>query len=270
MEVNTVQRYNGVLGHYHTNNQSIEVQIMRKFLREQHIRALSINPEASELFSPLNISDSGSLLESSCDDNDRILKLRSIAEYDRLQSDYSINDLVKVLPPMFRKVLTTSEAFKLQAVYAYIYPNINIIHFSQFYTSAKKCIMAGELFSTLSVITAFWPVESFTTIDRELQVGQIKRILKHTMIVSENNNNIHKTHVFCEVHWYMQHSHKGHYGSSAIVCTPITYATSSCSFIPIQRISHQCSYAKLNVTIPPHHSCEQIIVVVPVKSTFYL
>lgn len=132
------ERFNGVLGHYHTNNQSIEIQIMRKFLREQQICAVSIESEVSELFSPLNISDSGSLLESSCDDNDKILKLRSIAEYDRLQSDYSINDLVEVLSPMFRRVLTTSEACKLQAAYAYIYPNINIVHFSQFYTSAKK------------------------------------------------------------------------------------------------------------------------------------
>lgn len=68
------ERYNGVLGRYHTNNQFIEVQIMQKFLREQHVRAVSIEPEASELFSSLNISDSGCLLESSCN-NDKILKL---------------------------------------------------------------------------------------------------------------------------------------------------------------------------------------------------
>ena len=128
----------------------------------------------------------------------------------------------------------------------------------------------GELLSTMSVITAFWPVELLSTIDREPQVGQIKKFLKHTIVVTENNNNVHKTHVFCEVHWYIQHSHKRHYGSSAIVCTPITYAACSCSFIPIQRVSHQCSYAKVNVTIPPRHSSEQIIVAVPMKSNFSL
>ena len=32
---------------------------MWKFLREQHIHAVTIAPEATELFSPLNISDSG-------------------------------------------------------------------------------------------------------------------------------------------------------------------------------------------------------------------
>ena len=68
---------------------------------------------------------------------------------------------------MFRRVLTTSEACKLQVAYAYIYSNINV-----FNTSAKKGIMAGEYLSTLSVITAFWPVELFTTIDRALQVEQ--------------------------------------------------------------------------------------------------
>ena len=130
--------------------------------------------------------------------------------------------------------------------------------------------MEGDFFSTSSVVTAFWPAESLNIIDRDLQVGQIKKILKHTIVVTENNSNIHKTHVFCEVHWYIPHSHKGYYGSSAIVCTPITYSTSSCSFIPIQRISHQCSYAKLKVVIPPRQSCEQIIVVVPIKSNFSL
>ena len=41
---------------------------------------------------------------------------------------------------------------------------------------SKECTVAGDLFSTLLVVIAFWPAELLTTIDRELQVGQITNV----------------------------------------------------------------------------------------------
>ena len=235
------ERFNGVMGRYHTNSQSIETQLMRKFIREQHIRAFNIPSEANSLFNSLNISSSGSLLETSGDhDNEKILKLKSLADYN-LQSDYSLDDnLVHLLPPLFKGVLNTGEVQQLQAIYAYIYPNVCIHHFSRFYESSNKCSLAGELFSMASMITAFWPVESITTVfDRELQVGQITRLIKHTIVISErNNHHVKKNHIFCQVKWYIKHHQKGYFGASAIVCIPITYVENSCSYMPIQRISH--------------------------------
>ena len=35
------ERYNGILGQYHTNNRNIGSQIMRKFIREQEVRSVS-------------------------------------------------------------------------------------------------------------------------------------------------------------------------------------------------------------------------------------
>lgn len=268
------ERFNGIMGRYHTNSQSIETQLMRKFLREQHIRAFDDIPsEAHSLFNSLNISSSGSLLETSCvHDNERILKLRTLADCNSLQSDYSIDDnLVHLLPPLFKGVLATSEVQKLQAVYTCLYPNVNIHHFSRFYLSSTKCSMAGELFSMASMITAFWPVESMTTaIDRELQVGQITGFIKHTIVISEGDCDVKKNHIFCQVQWYIKHHQTGYFGTSAIVCTPITYAANSASYMPIQRISHRCSYAKLPVTIPPRHVSEELLVAVPINSNFSL
>ena len=64
--------------------------------------AIGILPEAENLFASLNISATGHLLESSCDIDDRILWLRNLAEYGKLDSDYSItDDLFKLLPPLF-------------------------------------------------------------------------------------------------------------------------------------------------------------------------
>jgi len=56
------ERFNGILGSYHTNNQAIETQLMRKFLREQQILCIDIIPEANDWFDVLHTNSSGSLL----------------------------------------------------------------------------------------------------------------------------------------------------------------------------------------------------------------
>jgi len=35
------ERYNGILGKYHTNRKAIEVQLMRKFLNDMYVRSLA-------------------------------------------------------------------------------------------------------------------------------------------------------------------------------------------------------------------------------------
>ena len=44
------ERYNGILGSYHTNNKSIKLQVMRKFIRDHNIRDLSFPEEYKEQF----------------------------------------------------------------------------------------------------------------------------------------------------------------------------------------------------------------------------
>ena len=81
--------------------------------------------------------------------------------------------------------------------------------------------MAEEVFSVSSVITAFWPVESYATeLQHDLQVGRVQKFVKHTIKIMENNCAVQKTHILCTGVVGI----KGHYGTSAIVCKPITYA----------------------------------------------
>lgn len=136
--------------------------------------------------------------------------------------------------------------------------------------------MAGEIFTTSSsgerssVITA-WPAESLTD-TTSLQVGHIKKIIKHVVKVYSGVDNTHeeeKHHVFCFVDWYIKHSQENWYGASAKVCTNITYADSACSYMPIQRIAHRCAYGKLNVTIS-QHSNEEIFVAIPIDLKYSL
>lgn len=73
------ERYNGLLGRYHTNNQTIEVQLIRKFLCEQQTSSIEIPAEASDVFDILHTESFGSLQES-CNDfsNEGILQLKEV------------------------------------------------------------------------------------------------------------------------------------------------------------------------------------------------
>ena len=46
------------------------------------------------------------------------------SQYDSLHSDYSLHtsDLIKLLPPHYNKVISTTEDHQLKCIYKYIYP----------------------------------------------------------------------------------------------------------------------------------------------------
>ena len=47
------ERYNGILGNYQNNNKSVEIQIFRKFLRDQFLDDLSVPATYREDFEPI-------------------------------------------------------------------------------------------------------------------------------------------------------------------------------------------------------------------------
>lgn len=260
-------------GKYHTNNQSIESQIMKKFLRDQQTCSLERPPEAVDLFSSVEVRSSGSLLESESENNEYIFKLRTLAECDNINSDYAVNSssLISMLPPLYSGSFTVSEMQQIQAVYNHIYNHETIVHVSHFYEASKKCEMAGEYFTSVhikersSLIMAYWPVEVLTSLSRELQVGHILRFLKHNIKIKNGSNQIvTKTHILCQVEWCIQHEEKNWYGVSATVCTLMKHAINSCSFLPVQRIACRCAHGQQDIIIPPNHCYEKVLVAIPI------
>ena len=269
------ERFNGVMGKYHTNNNIIELQIMEKFLTEQKIKSLIFTSKAAGTFT-FQENLSGSLKESSS--NEYIFKFMSFARSDNLHSDYSNfleSEIIDVLPPHFSGTLTNTETQYLKSLYKFLYPDINIIHISPFYTSAKKCVIANELFTTSntrqksSVIMAYWPVENCTS-TLELQVGIIKQFLKHKIKVVVNETTKDITHIFCKIDWHIKHVQANWYGTSAILCTNMTYAMCPYSFMPVQRILHRCAYGRLEVVLPPRSRSEQVVVAIPVHLKYFI
>jgi len=272
------ERMNGTLGKYHTNNQNIEAQCMRKFLRDQKIHSLQQPLEADGLFGCLKTKPSGSLYYSEEETSHRdVLYLKERSHYGNLMSDYAVNSdtLIKLLPPLFCGVFTVNETSRIKCMYTHIYGNENIVHLSRFYEASKKCEIGGEYFTSVatkertSVIMAYWPVESFTApLSRELQVGQIQRFIKHTIKVVEDGKVVTKYHVLCEVEWYMIHEKRNWYGMSAVVCTLLKYDRNACSLMPVQRIACRCAYGEQEILIPPNIHSEKVLVVVPIFLKF--
>ena len=267
------ERFNGILGRYHTNNRSIEVQLMKKFLRQRDIlfQALESPTEADDL---LEIADNlvGSLHEGNIDYCDEVLDLRCLAKYESLHSDYSIksDNLICLLPPMFRGVLNQTEVSHIKSVYSFLYFNPTVVHFSPFYTVSKKAVMGGELFTSGSVITAFWPSESLHQSPvQNLQVGRIQKFIKHTLKIEGENaeGTVEKKHVFAVIEWYVNHDCRSHYGASAIVCFPFTYSSSASQFMPIQRVMNCCSFGKLKATIRGTNS-EDVLIAIPMHLNY--
>lgn len=211
------ERHNGMLGRYHTNNQSVEMQIMRKFLREAQLQSLDPPCEVNEIF---RVDEDHSV----CDDTE-IWKLRSLAQFSNIQSDFSItSNVIHLLPPFFQGVLEPQEKRNIENIYSYIYPGMNIVYFSRLYQSSKRCNMAGEHFSASSVIAAFWPTESCSSeLEPELQVGIIKKFLKLNIKIKENSEIQEKTHIFCLIDWYMKHPCTTHCTSCRVYTSYILF-----------------------------------------------
>jgi len=269
------ERCNGCLSKFHTNNKDmIEVQLMRKFLRQQSTSFLDIPDEASSLFELLDTKETGSLKET-FKDSDAIVNLQSLANRDIHGSDYSFNpgqSQIKLLPPVLEGVFTSSQMERIKRVYKFLYPHTNFLHYSRFYEHSKSCIMEEEIFTAndcaqrTSVVTAIWPTESLheSFRSRVKEVGSIRKLVKHKVkIMTESSTIEEKYHLFCLVDWYAKHPREDWYGYSAIVCYNFTLSESDCSFMPIQRILGRCAYGKLEVIIPPRAS-EKLFVAIPI------
>jgi len=106
------ERYNGLLGQYHTNQLSVEIQIMRQFVNDMNVRnsfgdSITLNNEEQVLFGQLIRTSTGGTSTETLYNQDRQVQLGeslqanlTISEEDVVPSfDHFDNTGVKLLPP---------------------------------------------------------------------------------------------------------------------------------------------------------------------------
>ena len=270
------ERYNGILGHYQTNNIQIGPQIMSKFIRDQQIRsvdlptrAASFSDDISDLFTKMSMPAHSSGLSSVSSSIYPKLAALKIAPLGPM-ADFKISSGqgIFLLPPVSQIILKTDQLNHLKELlcssssYTALQPFLRVCR-----RSSRVCF-GGELIGSKlcksdrsSCIAAFWPVPSLSSSLSDLNVGFVQFFIEYTISVSPSQKD---TFIFAYVQWLKQHTKRSWFGSTAVVSSVNSHPKSMYSFIPVQRISHRCTHGTINVDFDTRS--EHVSVAVPMDS----
>lgn len=272
------ERFNGLLGAYHTNKRSVETQIMKKFLREQAVREISF-PDDTEEFQDLLQSKQTLKLKGSVKETENaeetlsLLKLATIRAFETVSFEVSKDDpRVKMIPPLYDKVLSSRDTTQLQAIYQQLYSQQTISFMSRFYCRCKRVMLGNEVVGSANnmkhaVIMAYWPGRgcSLANIDyARCRVGVVQYFLNHTLSFAPDGRNAE--HLFCYVSWKQNHSSYDWFGQSAIVVSTDSEVEGACCFMPVQRIAYRCAHGQMSLNFGSH--TETVLVASPIALKF--
>ena len=272
------ERFNGRLGDYHTNNKTIECQIMNKLCHEQAISRLDLAKELGKdfhcLYQKISSKTKGSLKQTVKVEYLRLL--RSLANFSEARFNIE-NSCVKEVPPVYKHVLSLEEQEYLKIIYEELYPHRVIKFFPMIYEKCKRAVVGEELVSSVrykddhqSVIVAYWPStgHSLATIDyTNYRVGVIQYFLKHAVtFVDADGTEKKEEHIFCYVVWKQQHHNENWFGVSAVVTSTLGETEDACCYMPIQRVMYRCASGTISVNFGL--SLESVFVAIPVNTKF--
>ena len=228
------ERYNGLLGSFHTNKRSIEQQIMRKFVNAQRLRSeanaqiLSLLPSYQQTSQPTS-----TLVSLNDEDALHILNL-STSPLTSIQS-FENCGIASLLPPLREDVFDSTIVRDLELLYTQLYPNMRLARVSPFYIRSGRAMLCNQVIgSTLnaassnssSVIMAHWPARGsdLSSIDySRMRVGTVHYYCKHKVKFTADSHDAlpSSEHILAYVSWKQRHPHEGWYGISATVSVNI-------------------------------------------------
>ena len=258
------ERYNGILGNYSTNNKSIELQIMRKFLRDQNLREFEFPDQYAQHFKDLTEKlqhREGHQLETH-------LLIDAKLAIDILQLSNSSIDIRNELwfsltgyslgSPHVIEHLDRDEHEYLAEVYKIFFPGISTNTIPLLYDKYASIEFAGERYGSsfsrlnrFAYILAKWADRFHGNVDMEIEderPGIIDCFIRQSISYDD------KVYSFCfaYVRWFQHHPERFHYGNDGLVpeiwCANLFESLGPASFIPVQRISRNfiAGYDKVN------------------------
>ena len=134
------ERYNGILGSYHTNKRSVESQFMKIFLTNQAIHSLLVsNNHPVKTFFPIAMKNRNEENECMnvtdiCVNSTQAIDIITFSTKPLGDIDsFACNVLINPMPPFFDTVFTPSQFQQLKSAIAQLYPNKSIVHLSHSY-----------------------------------------------------------------------------------------------------------------------------------------
>lgn len=262
------ERYNGIMGNFQTNNRSIELQLMRKFLRDQAVQEIPCPDTFRSDFEPLikPMGQSGTLGEMQIEPLQSFRALASLCN-GSVQSTQLWNEisLYRCLPPSSLDCLDEHEVPYLKAMYNQLSPDVqeesvfgNFELFSAVEVGGERYGSSNSRSIRSSYVLASW-VSTGGRIDKgavEPRAGCVRFYMRQNVCVAGE----YKPFLLAYVTWYQNHPEKGYFGKPLQVCCKDLFEQlGPASFIPVQRIQSTFVPAFQNV------KGENVLVVCPMS-----
>ena len=255
------ERFNGVLGSFHNNKKSVELQFMRQFNKKQLLLSVSKGFQELVNFFP-TLEDSVYPITEDIQ-LFSLLKL-SLPSLDVTKMVYDDeNGMHHLLPPLHENVFEQDDITNLENLYQQLHPHYQVEYVSPFFNKAGRALLGCDIIGSLvdndsarasSVIGAFWPSKGSNITPERIDgscenVGEVMYYCRNTVTFKDSTGvQVTKYFTLAYVRWIQKHSKAHHFGSSAIVCIKNSFESfSMCSFIPISRISCKCATTSVDI-----------------------
>lgn len=201
------ERMNGVLGSFSTNNHSIEVQLMRRYVdsMQSTTAAQSIDDNDFKAIYPALVKSNKDVRDTA----NSVLYAHVDALTDRNTGEFVLkyNGMVNINGTQLLKVLTASDHTELKEISKQIF-GPQFVNVRVLYNEATQLSFLGQTYGTrtsrLSRSCTIQAHGRLTTSLTALSVGRIERFLSLTIELTDNTNHLASatTHVhFADVMW---------------------------------------------------------------------
>lgn len=203
------ERYNGHLGSLPNNNKSVEVQMMKRFLRDSMVRCIPLPTTFEE---QLKTSVSEIQMHSTMIDSPAVLDLIMIRNLSFPTTPVQNQDWTSISPYSIhhkvKYILSHDDLYYLDKMYTHIYLGTGLITVPNSAWKCRSVSLGKGVFGTLksrssrsALITANWNAGNGKIVDTDenkIVPGVIEKILLHNLIVDGQS----KLHLLVKVKWY--------------------------------------------------------------------
>lgn len=238
------ERFNGILGDEPTNNRSIEVQLLNRFVRDNgNLQLLSSVPKAS---SDLTSTFSHAVI-------DHAVGFTSVKHLDSI-SDQAVESVILPANKYTICSLNELEMEILTCVYQHVHPGIvaNDVYLPCSYQKMASVTIRGQKVTAGQYVLA-QGVFPFTSLN-SVRPAKIDYFFKHSVLLTETETI---SHFFAIVNWPMQHPLQHDIGKPYEIWCKSAYENCDNCILPLDNISTILLTACLNV------SNENVLVTVP-------
>lgn len=257
------ERYNGILGSMPNNKKSIEIQLMKRFLREIQTHAAELPQEFSDQFLPLLPLDSAS--GSLADTFLHPVEISTTGFNDTFWTMNSLSHMIEVPKYSCRLTLTATQKSHLLELYADIHRvcRSTITNISTLCRKYAHISMYNKLLGThksrmssSSVVFVSWKYDLFGLSNAHaVRAARIDSFCEHVVVI----NGKPVQHMLVNLSFFKVHPKHSDFGKPVFVCYYDLYESDGLySLIPVQFIKSRC------ISLVDKLDGESVLFIVPI------